>query len=106
MKLQYILENKSIIRRRLIRRRPKSYYLIRPFYNNHENDRRQIIQAMLASSANLEPDYQNNILKATIHSQATPRANKSLKHLCDELNQTEISYPQTNLRIVFIAPVF
>lgn len=79
--------------------------LIRPFYKNHENDRRQIIQTMLASSANLEPDYETNILKVTIHSQATPRANKALKHLCDELNQTEISYPQTNLRLLFIAPV-
>jgi hypothetical protein len=79
--------------------------LIRPFYKNHENDRRQIIQTMLASSANLEPDYEKNILKVIIHSQATPRANKALKHLCDELNQTETSYPQTNLRLVFIAPV-
>src|SRR5207249_3719525 len=79
--------------------------LIRPFYNNHENDRRQIIQSMLASSANLEPDYGNNILKVTIHSQATPRANRALKLLCDELNQTEISYPQTNLKLVFIGPV-
>jgi transposase-like protein len=79
--------------------------LIRPFYNNHENDRRQIIQTILASSANLEPDYGNNILKITIHTQATPRANKALKLLCEELNQTEISYPQTNLRLLFIAPV-
>ena len=79
--------------------------LIRPFYNNHENDRRQIIQAMLASNANLEPDYGNNILKVTIHTQARPRANKALKHLCDELNQTEICYPQTSLRFLFIAPV-
>ncbi len=79
--------------------------LIRPFYNNHENDKRQIIQTMLASSANLEPDYENNILKVTILCQSTPRANKALKHLCDELNQTEICYPQTNLRLMFIAPV-
>ena len=79
--------------------------LIRPFYNNHENDKRQIIQTMLASNANLEPDYENNILKVTILCQSTPRANKALKHLCDELNQTEICYPQTNLRLMFIAPV-
>jgi len=79
--------------------------LIIPVYINHQNDKRQIIQTMLASSANLEPDYKNSILKVTIHSQSTPRANKALKHLCDELNQTEVCYPQTNLRLVFIAPL-
>ena len=79
--------------------------LIRPFYNNHENDKRQIIQTILASSANLEPDYENNALKVTIHSQPTPRANKALKHLCEELNQTETCYPQTNLKLIFISPV-
>jgi hypothetical protein len=79
--------------------------LIRPYYNNHENDRRQIIQTMLSSSASLEPDYEKNILKVTVHSQSTPRANKALQHLCDELNQTETSYPQTNLKLVFVGPV-
>ena len=38
------------------------YNLIRPFYNNDEKDGRQIIQTMLSSNANLQPDYQNNIL--------------------------------------------
>lgn len=75
--------------------------LIRPFYNNDEKDGRQIIQTILSSNANLQPDYQNNILNITIHSQATPRANKALKHLCEELNQTETIYPQTKLKLVF-----
>ncbi len=77
------------------------YNLIRPVYNNDENDGRQIIQTILSSNANLQPDYQNNILNITIHSQATPRANKALKHLCEELNQTETIYPLTKLKIVF-----
>ena len=77
------------------------YYLIKPFYNNNEKDGRQIILTILSSSANLQPDYQNNILKINIHSQATPRTNKALKHLCEELNQTETIYPLTNLKLVF-----
>lgn len=74
---------------------------IKPFYKNNEKDGRQIIQTMLSSSANLQPDYENKILKITIHSQATPRANNALKHLCDLLNQTETIYPLTNLKLVF-----
>lgn len=77
------------------------FNLIKPFYKNQEKDGRQIIQAILSSSANLQPDYQNNILNVTIHSQATPRANNALKHLCEELNQTETDYPLTNLKLVF-----
>ena len=77
------------------------FNLIKPFYNNNEKDGRQIIQTILSSSANLQPDYQNNMLNISIHSQATPRANKVLKHLCEELNQTETTYPLTNLKLVF-----
>ena len=77
------------------------FNLITPFYNNQEKDGRQIIQTILSSSANLQPDYQNNILNVNIHSQATPRANKALKHLCEELTQTETIYPLTNLKLVF-----
>ena len=79
--------------------------LIRSIYSNQENDKRQIIQAILASNANIEPDYQNHILKVVVHSQATPRANLVLQHLCKELNQTETMYPQTDLRLVFISPL-
>ena len=74
---------------------------IKPFYKNNEKDGRQIIHTMLSSSANLQPDYENKILKIIIHSQATPRANNALKHLCDLLNQTETIYPLTNLKLVF-----
>ena len=77
------------------------FNLIKPFYTNQEKDGRQIIQTILSSSANLQPDYENNILNVTIHSQATPRANNALKHLCEELNQTEIDYPLTSLKLVF-----
>lgn len=77
------------------------FNLIRPFYKNDEMDGRQIIQTILSSNANLQPDYPNNILNVTIHSQATPRANKALKQLCEELNQTETIYPMTNLKLVF-----
>jgi hypothetical protein len=75
--------------------------LIKPFYNNNDNDGRQIIQSILSSNADLQPDYQKNTLNITIHSQATPRANKALKHLCNQLNQTETIYPHTNLKLVF-----
>jgi len=77
----------NIIKMIAYRAKTTLFNLIRPFYNNDEKDGRQIIQAILSSNANLQPDYQNNILNIAVHSQATPRANKALKHLCEELNQ-------------------
>ena len=77
------------------------FNLIKPYYNNNDEEGRQIIQSMLSSNADLQPDYQNNLLTVTIHSQPTQRANKALKHLCEELNQTETNYPNTNLKLVF-----
>ena len=82
------------------------FNLIKPSYINSQKDGRQLIQAMLCSSANIQADYQNNILQITIHSQPNPRANHVLKNLCKELNETETVYPLTNLKIVYncIAP--
>jgi hypothetical protein len=91
----------NIIKMIAYRAETAMFNLINPFYNNHEKDGRKIIQTILSSSANLQPDYQNNILNITIHSQATPRANKALKHLCEEMNETETTYPLTNLKLVF-----
>ena len=77
------------------------FNLVKPYYKNNEKDGRQIIQTMLSSSANVQPDHENNTLNITIHSQATPRANNALKHLCEQLNHSETTYPLTNLKLVF-----
>jgi len=77
------------------------FNLIKPFYKNNEKDGRQIIQTILSSSANVQPNHENNTLNITVHSQATPRANNALKYLCEQLNQSETTYPHTNLKLVF-----
>jgi hypothetical protein len=47
------------------------------------------------------PDYQNETLTIKLHSLSTPRANQAVKELCSFLNQTEICFPGTNLKMVY-----
>lgn len=48
---------------------------------------------MLASDADILPDYEAKTLTVKIHGQATPKINEILKSLCDQMNETKTSYP-------------
>lgn len=77
------------------------YNLIKPIFKNAQKEGRQIIQSMLASDADILPDYEAKTLTVKIHGQATPKINEILKKLCDQLNETKTIYPQTDLTIIF-----
>ena len=77
------------------------YCLLPDFYNNAHKDGRQILKDIFTSSADLIPDYQNEILYVRLHSLATPRANATVKNLCTLLNETNTCFPMTNLRLVY-----
>ena len=77
------------------------YNLIKPIFKSAQKEGRQIIQSMLASDADILPDYEAKTLTVKIHGQATPKINEILKKLCDQLNETKTIYPQTDLTIIF-----
>lgn len=60
-----------------------------------------MIQSILKSDAALTPDYDKNTLTVRIHWQATPKANQILKHLCEQVNETETVFPGINLTLIF-----
>jgi hypothetical protein len=41
------------------------------------------------------------ILNVEIHSLATPKDNRIMEILCKEINNTQILYPRTKMRLVF-----
>ena len=43
-------------------------------------------------------------LRIRIHSLATPRSNAALAHLCETLNELELRYPGTDLKLMYEAP--
>jgi RNAse (barnase) inhibitor barstar len=77
------------------------YNLLPDFYSNAKKDGRQILKEVFTSCADLIPDYQRQILYVRLHSLATPRANDLVKNLCILLNDTNTTFPMTDLKIVY-----
>jgi hypothetical protein len=77
------------------------YNLLPEYYMNAKKDGRQILKEIFISCADLIPDYQNQILLVRLHSMATPRANEAAKKLCAFLNDTNTTFPMTNLKIIY-----
>jgi transposase len=65
------------------------------------SDARRLLQDLFVSDADILPDTDNNLLRVRIHNASTPAANRSLFALLQELNQAEIEYPGTNLRLAY-----
>ncbi len=55
-------------------------------------------------AADLIPDHQHSRLVVRLHGMANPRSNGALQALCHVLNQHEVCYPGTSLRLVFEEP--
>lgn len=75
--------------------------LIAPHYSRVEQEGRMLVKEIFKKEADLDPDYQNNILNVSIHSMSTPIKNEIVKKVCLMLNETETVFPGTNLIMVF-----
>lgn len=91
----------NVIRMIAYRAETVLYNLIKPIFKNAEKEGRQIIQSIMASDADILPDYEAKTLTVKIHGQATPKMNEILKSLCGQMNETKTIYPQTDLIIIF-----
>ncbi|OFZ42297.1 MAG: hypothetical protein A3K25_03365 [Planctomycetes bacterium RIFOXYB12_FULL_42_10] len=65
------------------------------------SDARCLLQDLFVTSADILPDTENNILHVRIHNASTPAKNRSLAMLCEQLNQAEVKYPGTEMRLVY-----
>ena len=68
---------------------------------SHHDDARSLLQSIYKTSADLIPDKENGTLTVRIHSLANPSSDKTLRYLCDQLNETETEFPGTKLRIIY-----
>jgi hypothetical protein len=71
--------------------------LLRPHYSRTEDEGRTLIQTALRSSATIEPTEQE--LRVTIAPLSSPHRSKAIALVCNTLNQTETTFPGTNLRL-------
>lgn len=93
----------NIIKMIVFRAESSLLNLIKPNYKNAEKDGRQLIADILNTPADIEPDYENKILNVTFLALSTPRTNKILIELCNEMNETKTIYPNSNLTLFFKA---
>ena len=62
---------------------------------------RSLIVQFFKSNADIDVDYEKNILYINIHHQPTNRDDITLRKLCENLNDTQIKFPETNMKIVY-----
>lgn len=68
---------------------------------HHQDEARVYARKLYATEANLRPDPSAGTLTVEIHALATPKDNRILRDLCEQLNETKTLYPGTNLRIIY-----
>ncbi len=68
---------------------------------HHQDEARKFIQKLYKTEANIRPDINAKTLTVEIHTLATPKDNRIARILCEQLNQTEIKYPDTELVIKY-----
>ena len=70
-------------------------------YKRSKDEIRALIKSLISSRADIEPDYENNILYVNLYSLSSQRDNKAVSNICQLLNETETLYPGTPLRLFY-----
>jgi hypothetical protein len=65
------------------------------------DEARALIRDLCQSEADLLPDIEGGVLHVQVHHMANARSNRAIEHLLKQLNESELNYPGTNLRLVY-----
>jgi hypothetical protein len=68
---------------------------------HHQDEARAIVRAICDTEADLAPDAATRTLTVTLHSLSNPKHNAAAARLCAGLNETETTYPGTDLKMIF-----
>ena len=68
---------------------------------SREDDARTLLRDLFRTEANLIPDAETNELHVQIHGRPNPRSNRAIRHLLNHLNEAELNYPGTPLKLVY-----
>ena len=65
------------------------------------DDARSLLRAVYSSEIDLLPNAQEKALTVRLHPLANQSSDDAVRHLCTELNRTELLFPGTELRLVY-----
>ncbi|MDA1349321.1 MAG: hypothetical protein O3A47_10745, partial [Chloroflexi bacterium] len=77
--------------------------LVGPLLPYRDDEARKFMRQVFELPADLLPDYERGELVVRLHSMTTPRDNRALSSLCGVLNELNVYYPDTELRLVLEA---
>ena len=66
---------------------------------------RRLLQSLFMTEADILPDPENKILQIRVHGASRPAANGALQSLFEKLNEAEIIYPGTDMRLIYVLGV-
>lgn len=62
---------------------------------------RQLLQTLFVTEADILPDKEKKQLRIRVHSTSRPASNRAIEKLVEQLNQTELNYPGTDMRLIY-----
>ena len=65
------------------------------------SDARRLLQDLFVTEADILPDPENEQLNIRVHNASRPAANRALAQLFEHLNNAEVKYPGTEMRLVY-----
>ena len=74
--------------------------LVGPLLPSRHDEARKFMRQVFELPADLRPNYEQGELVVRLHSMTTPRDNRALAALCGVLNELDVYYPDTELRLV------
>ena len=74
--------------------------IVAPLLSN-QDEKRSIIRQILATDADIIPQINTKTLLIKLHNLTNSRNNSYVRNLCQILNESEIVFPGTDLRLVF-----
>ncbi len=72
-------------------------------FARNQDEGRSFLQRMFQQPADIIPNHDKSQLEVRFHTMSTQRENNALKKICDVVNEEKLSYPGTNLKLVFKA---
>ncbi|MBL7094657.1 hypothetical protein ISS22_11880 [candidate division KSB1 bacterium] len=70
-------------------------------YRKKTNEMRALTKSLIASKANIIPDYEKKTLTVELYSLSNPRDNKAAIEICETLNDSETKFPGTELQLIY-----
>ena len=74
--------------------------IVRHKMTRHD-DARSLLRVIYSTEVDILPDPQAKTLTIRLHPLANQSSDNALRHLCDQLNETETLFPGTELRLIY-----